>query len=251
MTGKIRMEFGVASLAALVATMPAAGSAQIQTVDPSSPQVSSDLAPVPAQEAEYGTQMQPPADRQSLPEPGYASQPAPPPPVYRAAPGAAQQGAATGAPSEANATYREEEVFGAAENVFGKGAKGLAETLEKVLAKQGRPNAYIAGREGGAAIAVGLRYGQGTLYHKVEGERPIHWTGPSVGFDAGGNAAKTFVLVYNLYDTEYIYRRFPAAEGNLYAVGGFTASYLRRGAIVVIPLRLGVGWRFGANVGYM
>jgi len=34
-------------------------------------------------------------------------------------------------------------------------------------------------------------------------------------------------------------------------IGGFTASYLRRGNIVLIPIRLGVGWRLGANIGYM
>ena len=58
-------------------------------------------------------------------------------------------------------------------------------------------------------------------------------------------------MIYNLYDSEDLFRRFPAAEGNLYVVGGLTASYLRRGDIVIIPIRLGVGWRVGANVGYM
>ncbi|HEX8389001.1 MAG TPA: EipA family protein, partial [Sphingomonas sp.] len=46
-------------------------------------------------------------------------------------------------------------------------------------------------------------------------------------------------------------KRFPAGEGRLYAVGGFAASYLRRGDTVLIPVRLGVGWRAGVNVGYM
>ena len=59
------------------------------------------------------------------------------------------------------------------------------------------------------------------------------------------------MLVYNLYDTQDLFRRFPAAEGDVYVVGGFTASDLRRGDVVVIPIRLGVGWRLGANVGYM
>jgi hypothetical protein len=67
----------------------------------------------------------------------------------------------------------------------------------------------------------------------------------------GGDANKVFVLVYNLYDTEELYRRFPAAEGRLYLVGGFAATYLRRGNVVLIPVRLGVGWRAGVNVGYM
>ena len=46
-------------------------------------------------------------------------------------------------------------------------------------------------------------------------------------------------------------RRFPAVEGRLYLVGGFAATYLRRGNIVLIPIRLGVGYRAGVNVGYM
>jgi hypothetical protein len=98
---------------------------------------------------------------------------------------------------------------------------------------------------------VGVRYGSGTMFHKVEGQRQVYWTGPSVGFDAGANGAKTFVLVYNLYDSEDLYKRFPAAEGNAYVVGGFTASYLRRGNIVIVPIRLGVGLRLGVNAGYM
>src|SRR3546814_10879834 len=93
-----------------------------------------------------------------------------------------------------------------------------------ILKKQGEPNAYIVGREAGGALVVGLRYGSGTLYHKVEGERPVYWTGPSIGFDAGANAGNTFVLVYNLFDTEDLYKRFPAGEGAAYLVGGFRSE---------------------------
>jgi hypothetical protein len=139
----------------------------------------------------------------------------------------------------------------AAEGVFGRGAQGLAGLVEKLLREQGRPNAYIAGREASGAFVVGLRYGSGVMTHKVEGQRNVYWTGPSVGFDVGGDAAKVFVLVYNLYDTQELYKRFPAAEGRLYFVGGFSATYLRRKDVVLIPIRLGVGWRAGANVGYM
>jgi hypothetical protein len=148
-------------------------------------------------------------------------------------------------------TYRKDDVIGAAENVFGKGAKGLAEIVEKILKDQGEPNAYIAGREASAALVVGLRYGSGTLSHTVEGQRPVYWTGPSVGFDVGGDAAKTFVLVYNLYDSQDLYRRYPQVEGRAFFVGGFSATYLRRGDVAIIPIRLGVGVRLGANVGYM
>ncbi len=148
-------------------------------------------------------------------------------------------------------TYQEDDLIGAAEGVFGKGAKGLAEVIEDILKKQGRPNAYIAGREASGAFVVGLRYGSGKLFHKIEGERPVYWTGPSIGFDFGGNAANTFVLVYNLYDSEELYQRFPAGEGAAYFIGGFHVSYLRSGDKVLIPVRLGAGLRLGANVGYM
>ncbi len=152
---------------------------------------------------------------------------------------------------EPSKTYKKDDLIGAAEGVFGKGAKGLAEMLEKILKDQGEPNAYIAGREASGAIGVGLRYGSGTLMHKVEGERPVYWTGPSLGFDIGGDAAKTFVLVYNLYDSQDLYKRYPQVEGRAYFVGGLSATYLRRDDVVIIPIRMGVGLRLGANIGYM
>ncbi|MCK9540854.1 MAG: DUF1134 domain-containing protein [Novosphingobium sp.] len=148
-------------------------------------------------------------------------------------------------------TYKKDDLIGAAEGVFGKGAQGLASMIEDLLQKQGEPNGYIVGREGGGALVVGLRYGSGTLHHKVEGTRPVYWTGPSVGFDAGANAGNAFVLVYNLYDSEDLYKRFGAGEGQAYFVGGFNVSYLRRGDVVLIPVRMGAGMRLGANVGYM
>lgn len=148
-------------------------------------------------------------------------------------------------------TYKKDDLIGAAEGVFGKGAKGLAEMIEKILKDQGEPNAYIAGREASGAFGVGVRYGSGTMMHTVEGERPVYWTGPSLGFDVGGDAAKTFVLVYNLYDSQDLYRRYPQVEGRAYFVGGLSATYMRRGDVAIIPIRLGVGVRLGANIGYM
>ena len=144
-----------------------------------------------------------------------------------------------------------DDVFSAAEGVFGKGAEGLANLIEKILKDQGQPSAYIAGQEAGGAFVVGVRYGSGTMHHQVEGQRAVYWTGPSVGFDFGADANKVFVLVYNLHDSQDLFKRFPGAEGNAYVVGGFTASYHRQGDIVLIPVRLGVGLRLGVNAGYM
>jgi hypothetical protein len=148
-------------------------------------------------------------------------------------------------------TFAEDDLIGAAEGVFGKGAEGLARLIEDLLRKEGQPNAYIVGREAGGAFVVGARYGSGTLHHKVEGERKVYWTGPSVGFDAGANAANTFVLVYNLWDSEDLFKRYPAGEGQAYFVGGLHASYVRRGDVVLIPIRMGAGVRLGVNAGYM
>ncbi|APE27900.1 DUF1134 domain-containing protein [Aurantiacibacter gangjinensis] len=152
---------------------------------------------------------------------------------------------------QAQTTYREDDLIGAAEGLFGEGAEGLARLIQDLLEDQGEPNGYIVGREGGGAFVLGVRYGSGTLHHAVEGNMPVYWTGPSIGLDAGANAGNTFVLVYNLFDTEDLYRRFPAGEGQAYFVGGFTASYVRRGDIVLIPIRVGAGLRLGVNAGYM
>lgn len=229
-----------AAVAVSLAAVPA--NAQVKTVDPNAA-MQSDLAPVPESEAGYGTTM-------PAPSPASTAQSAPAP-APQPAPGTDPTVAAAQPAAAADATYQENDVLSAAEGVFGKGAEGLANIIENILKDQGEPNAYIAGREAGGAIAIGVRYGSGTLYHKVEGERPVYWTGPSVGFDLGANGAKTFVLVYNLHDSQDLFKRYPAAEGNAYVVGGFTGSYLRRGDIVLIPIRLGVGWRLGINVGYM
>jgi hypothetical protein len=226
----------VLSLAMLAIAGPVA--AQMTTIDPNKA-IDGDLqrTPPPQRPAPYTP---PPAE--------------PSVPAYDEAPSPQDETAATTpppVPPTAGPTYGDDDVLDAAEGVFGKGAKGLAGIIEKTLKNQGRPNAYIAGREASGAFVVGLRYGSGTLSHKVAGDQKIYWTGPSVGFDVGGDATKVFVLVYNLYDTEDLYKRFPSGEGRLYFVGGFSATYLRRGNIVLIPIRLGVGWRAGVNAGYM
>ncbi len=193
-----------------------------------------------------------PASPAALPAPAPAapsSATVPTPGVDIAAPVPATDPATAAADSPT--TYRKDDLIGAAEGVFGKGAAGLAGIIEDLLAKQGEPNGYIVGREGGGAIVVGLRYGSGTLHHKIEGEKPVYWTGPSIGFDAGANAGNAFVLVYNLFDTQDLYKRFGAGEGQAYLVGGFHVSYLRRGDIVLIPVRAGAGLRLGINAGYM
>jgi hypothetical protein len=218
-------------------------SAQVRTMDPNQAGGMAATAPTDS----YEDRAPPAAPRDAAPSRAAA----PEQPEGTSAPPPASAAEIQAREAVQGGTYQEGDVLAAAEGVFGKGAAGLADLIEKIFKDQGRPNAYIAGREAGGAFVVGVRYGSGTLFHKVEGQRPVYWTGPSVGFDIGANGAKTFVLVYNLYDSQELFNRFPAAEGNVYVIGGLTASYLRRGDKVLIPIRLGVGWRLGANLGYM
>lgn len=223
----------LSALGAVALIGSGAAPAQVQPVDPDRA-IDGDLA-VP----------------QGTPSPQPTITPASVPDLPEPAPGATEPAAVPTTPAN-SATYQKDDLIGAAEGVFGKGAAGLAGIIEDLLKKQGEPNGYITGREGGGALVVGVRYGSGTLHHKIEGERPVYWTGPSIGFDAGANAASTFVLVYNLYDTESLYKkRFAAGEGQAYLVGGFNVAYLRKGDVVLIPIRMGVGLRLGVNAGYM
>lgn len=173
-------------------------------------------------------------------------------PPAAVAPGATKLGEVSDAAAADRArTFNEDDVLGAAEDVFGRGAEGLGEIVRKTFKSYGEPNGYIVGREIGGAFVIGLRYGSGTLHHRVEGQRQVHWTGPSIGFDVGGDGSKVFALVYNLYDTEELFRRYPAAEGKAYMVGGFSAEYLQRDKVIIVPIKLGVGVRLGVNAGYM
>jgi hypothetical protein len=224
--------------------------AQVRTIDPNQA-IDGDLAQPPV----TAPAPPPPPGDETAVDPGSqevdTAQPAPAAPAAQAPVTTADAQTRATATTDAADTFARDDLLAAGEGVFGKGAEGLAGMLEKVLKEQGRPNAYIAGREASGAFILGLRYGSGVMTHKVEGQQPVYWTGPSVGFDVGGDANKVFVLVYNLYDSEELFERFPAAEGRLYFVGGFAATYLRRGNVVLIPIRLGVGWRAGVNVGYM
>ncbi len=241
MIGWMRATTAAAAMVLMGAPIAAPVAAQVQRVDPDA-QMDTDLGstarrdPVPAE---------PPSDPLY---PDVADTPATSPDF---GPASAPETTVPKQPVTDASGFERDDLIGAAGDLFGQGAQDIARLIERILADQGKPIGYIEGREASGAFVVGVRYGSGILHHKIEGIRPVYWTGPSIGFDVGGNAAKSFVLVYNLYDTQDLFRRFPQGEGAAYFVGGFTASYLRRGDIVLIPIRLGVGVRLGANIGYM
>lgn len=148
-------------------------------------------------------------------------------------------------------TYEEDTILKEADAFFGGGAEGLADVIEKLFKDKGRPNAYIKGQEVSGAIVIGARYGDGTLVRKAGGSTKVHWTGPTIGFDAGGNISKVFVLIYNLPNIEAIFQRFPAIDGSFYFIGGVGANYHQVGNLVLAPMRFGAGFRAGVNIGYM
>src|SRR5204863_2056990 len=151
----------------------------------------------------------------------------------------------------APSTYGPDELVGAGHKFFGNVSRGLASVIERAVSQWGLPNGYVLGEEGSGAFVAGLRYGEGTLYTKNAGDLRVYWQGPSVGFDWGGDGARTMMLVYNLPATGAIYQRFAGLDGSAYFVGGFGMTALTANNVVVVPIRSGVGFRLGANVGYL
>ena len=153
--------------------------------------------------------------------------------------------------ADETATFDKETVLDEETSYFGAGAEGIASVIEKVLSDRGEPVGFIRGREAGGAIIVGLRYGDGELVMSDGFTGIVHLQGPSFGFDFGGNASKVFVLVYNLSNVDDIFQRFPVVDGSLYFIGGAGVNYVKRYEITLAPIRVGLGWRAGASVGYM
>ncbi|MBV9548279.1 MAG: DUF1134 domain-containing protein, partial [Alphaproteobacteria bacterium] len=133
---------------------------------------------------------------------------------------------------------------------FGITTEAMAKAVQHIFGDLGQPDAYIKGDEGGGAFVVGFRYGSGWLIRKDREPQKVYWRGPSVGFDAGGNASKAFTLIYNLREDKRLYQRFPGVEGSIYVVAGLGVNYMRSGGVTLAPIRTGVGLRAGVNAHY-
>ena len=152
--------------------------------------------------------------------------------------------------------YTSGEIVSAGHQFFGSISNGLASVMERAISIYGQPNGYIIGQEASGAFIGGLRYGEGTLYTKNAGTRPVFWQGPSIGWDFGGDGARTMMLVYELSQIDTIYRRFAGVNGSAYLVGGAGMTVLYhtddgQRPMYVVPIRTGVGARLGINVGYL
>jgi hypothetical protein len=166
----------------------------------------------------------------------------------------AQGGPPPGAPPPATHgpdRFSTSELVNTGHRFFGTISRGLAQVVEQAVSQWGLPNGYILGEEAAGAFVAGLRYGEGMLYTKNAGDLKVYWQGPSVGFDWGGEGARTMMLVYNLPRTEAIYERFGGIDGSAYFIGGFGMTALTANNVVLVPIRSGVGLRLGANIGYL
>ena len=127
-------------------------------------------------------------------------------------------GSAQAAPQRMG-TYSSAEIMEAGHEMFGDFSQSLAALVEKSVAQYGLPNAYIIGQEASGAFFGGARYGEGNLFTKGSGKRHVFWQGPSLGFDVGGDGNRTMMLVYNLPQPDWIFRRYTGVNGSAYLVG--------------------------------
>jgi hypothetical protein len=154
-------------------------------------------------------------------------------------------------PAGSDLEFTAEDISAAGRGFFGTASAGLASVIEYAFRSYGRPNGYILGTEAGGAMLAGLRYGEGKLVTRMGGERKVYWQGPSVGFDFGLAGSRVMFLVYHLKQPGDLLTRFAGIEGSAYVVGGVGITFLKKGSLIIAPIRTGLGLRIGANVGYL
>jgi hypothetical protein len=148
-------------------------------------------------------------------------------------------------------SFNSNELVESGHQFFGSASRGIALALQEAIRRWGEPNGYILGQEASGAFFGGLRYGEGKLFTRNAGDRRIFWQGPSLGFDVGGDGARTMMLVYNMPFTDALYKRFVGVDGSAYFIGGFGVTAVAADEMIVVPIRAGVGARLGVNIGYL
>jgi len=153
--------------------------------------------------------------------------------------------------AQAADTYTAQEIVDAGHNFFGATSGGLASVIEQIFSRYGLPNGYVLGQEGAGAFVGGLTYGEGTLYTKNAGDHTVFWQGPSVGWDFGADGNRTMMLVYDLQSVSGLYGRYGGVSGSAYLLAGVGFNVLKRGNVLLVPVRTGVGARLGVSLGYL
>ena len=151
-----------------------------------------------------------------------------------------------------DAGYSIDEIREATRGFFGTVSTSLASVIEHAFKTSGRPTAYVLGSEGGGAFLAGLRFGKGTLYLRNHPQtQEVYWHGPSIGTDFGASGSRTMFLIYSLHDSQTLFRSFTGVDGSAYFVGGVGITLLKGGEVLMAPIRAGLGFRVGANIGYV
>ena len=83
------------------------------------------------------------------------------------------------------------------------------------------------------------------------GTEKVYWHGPSIGTDFGASGSRTMFLIYRLHEPEALYRQFTGIDGSAYFIGGVGITFLKGGPVIMAPIRTGLGFRLGANIGYI
>ncbi len=231
------------------ASQPKPKSAEIKPVPPPAPKPAPPAKTEP--KTELSAKLEPPAKAE---RPAKTTQDssrdvaiAPPAPAPGPPPGSTHDQATT---PETDG-YTIDEIRAASAGFFGQMSANLGSVIEHVFRNSGRPTGYILGTEGGGAFLAGVRYGKGTLYLRSGGTQQVFWHGPSLGLDVGGEGSKTLFLIYKMTAPEQLYASFTGVDGSAYLVGGVGATLVTNGAVIMAPIRSGLGLRLGANIGYI
>jgi hypothetical protein len=147
--------------------------------------------------------------------------------------------------------YNIDEIREISRGFFGTISTELGSVIEYAFSSAGRPDGYVLGTEGGGAFLAGLRYGSGTLYLRSGGSGQVYWHGPSAGLDIGASGSRTMFLIYRLREPQQLLRTFTGVDGSAYFIGGVGITFLKGGPVLMAPIRTGLGFRIGANIGYI
>ena len=147
--------------------------------------------------------------------------------------------------------FSENSLIIASAKYLGATAESMAEVMDRIFSRYGKPSAIIRGEEISVSAIIGARYGRGTLMFPDGRSAPIFWRGPSAGLDMGASGSKSFALVYNIDKPEDLYKRFASVDGSLVALGGVAFNYMQRSDIIIAPMRVGVGYQVGISLGYL
>ena len=147
--------------------------------------------------------------------------------------------------------YNIDEIREISRGFFGTISTELGSVIEYAFSSAGRPDGYVLGTEGGGAFLAGLRYGSGTLYLRSGGSGQVYWHGPSAGLDFGASGSRTMFLIYRLHEPQQLLRTFTGVDGSAYFIGGVGITFLKGGPVMMAPIRTGLGFRLGANIGYI